>query len=154
MNKLPILVFCLLLLLASGTSCSEGLTENEKKIIEQYTLQEEHNPELYGKWKDNETFTNKGRLAYEIISFDEKGLNEQRMYVEDEPFNDWHLRYYYYTKEGKIFFYRPAEKGFMAMDGEIFIEYEYRLSEDGKSLTVTDNVRKEEKTYSKADSGI
>lgn len=117
-------------------SCSQKLSEKEIQTIEKYTKHEAHDSSLYGKWMNDNTFTHNGKVSKIAIFFDEKGINNERMYVEEKPFNEWHLMFYYYTKDRKIFYYRPAEKGFLAMDSEIFHEYEYKLSDDGKSLMI------------------
>jgi len=120
------------------TSCDNYITEDEKKTIERYTKQEQHDSLLVGKWKNNIAFIDRGKTMDIFISFDEKGGNYQKYMENDKTIYNWSLDYYYHTKQGKIFFYRPAEKGFMAMDGEIFVEHEYEISQDGKSLTIID----------------
>jgi len=61
-----------------------------------------------------------------------------KMYREGESFSDWHFEFYYYTEKGNIFTYRPAEKGILSMDGELFYQNEYRVSEDKKTLFLGD----------------
>lgn len=137
-NKLYLIIY-LLLLPVYFIACTGKLTEKEMQNIERYTKQEAHDSLLLGKWMNDETFKHAGKISKIAISFDTKGMNNERMYVEGQPFNDWHLMYYYYTKQGKIFFYRPAEKGFLAMDGELFFEFEYEVSDDGEKLKI-DNI--------------
>lgn len=140
MNKKSILKqYLIILLLCCIAACTGKLSEKEILNIEKYTKYEAHDSALQGKWMNEKTCQHAGKVSKIALSFDEKGINNERMYVEEEPFNDWHMMYYYYTRDGKIFFYRPAEKGFLAMDGEIFSEYDYKISDDGESLTIGDD---------------
>jgi hypothetical protein len=137
MHKNLLALFCLCLL-AILISCSERLTEKEKQTINRFTLKEEHDSIIIGKWMSPDTLIWKGKTRRTAISFEKLGINNERMFEEGKPFNEWHLNYYYYTKQGKIYFYRPSEKGFLAMDNETFIEYEYKVSADGQLLTIGD----------------
>lgn len=130
---------CFFLAVLLFNSCSGNLTEKEQKTIEKYTKQENHDDMLFGEWMNDKTFTHQKKAAQIAISFGEDGKINERMFVEGEPFNDWHLLYYYYTGDGKIYLYHPAEKGVMAMDDEIFLEYGYELSEDGNLLIMGDD---------------
>ena len=125
-------------------SCSGNkLTTKEAQIVETYIKAKNHDAAIIGEWIDNGTWEYKGTINKVNISFDEQGIKRDRMYRDGKAFNDWHFIYYYYTDQGKIFMYRPAEKGFPAMDGEIFEKKEYHFSEDGKTLFLGD------KSYSK-----
>lgn len=124
-------------------SCSDKPSKEEIIVIENYTTKENHDSLILGKWIPIESFEYKGTINKDYIDFNEKGVQRKRMFKDGEPFNDWHFEHYYYTKEGKIYLYKPSEKGFLAMDSEIFMESEYEISDDGKKLTIA------EKTYNR-----
>jgi len=136
MKNETVLLISFIFFLTSFFSCSQKPSDKEIQTIKKYTEHESHDSLLRGKWMNNATFRHQGKTSKIALSFDERGINNERMFVEDKPFNEWHFMYYYYTHHGKIFFYRPAEKGFMAMDGEIFSEYEYEISGNGKLLRI------------------
>ena len=119
------------------------MTTKEAQIVKNYTEAKDHDPAIIGEWIDNSTWEYKGTINKVNIYFDAQGIKRDRMYRDGKAFNDWHFDYYYYTDLGKIFTYRPAEMGFLAMDGEIYEQKEYHFSDDGKTLFLGD------KTYSK-----
>lgn len=133
----------LVLFSVSFLSCSSGMTKEEKMTVEKYTNQEEHDSLIYGRWMSHEIWMDRGKEMKTAISFDDKGIQKDRMYHEGEPRFKWIFRYYYYTKQGKVFLYSVAEKGFGAMTGESFLEIDYKVSADGKTLMFGD------KTYEK-----
>ena len=124
-------------------SCNNHLTKEEIIIIEKYTKQEEHNPLIFGKWIETKSWEDRGHVIKLAISFDKKGFIKERIYRDGKPFNDWCFVDYYYTKQGEILMYRPAEKGFLAMDDEIFEKRNYQVSEQGQTLIIKN------KTYEK-----
>jgi hypothetical protein len=117
-------------------SCSGRITKEEAITIEKYTKEKSHDLIIIGKWKGNENWEYHGTVNFNYISFDAQGIKSERMYRDGKPFNNWHFTHYYYTEHGKIFMYIPAEKGFLAMDGETFIENEYQVSDDGDTLII------------------
>jgi arginyl-tRNA synthetase len=139
-----ILVGIIVFSLNNLLSCSGNkLTTKEAQVVEEYTKAKDHDTAIIGEWIDNSTWEFKGTINKINISFDELGIKKERMYRDGKAFNDWHFIYYYYTDQGKILMYRPAEKGFLAMDGEIYEQCKYQVSEDGNTLTIGD------KTYTK-----
>ena len=127
-------------------SCSQKrLTEEEAIIVEKYTKDKKHDVDLVGEWINNDSWEHKGTTNRDDISFDVQGIKKERMYKDGEPFNDWHFVYYYYSENDTIFLYRPAEKGFMAMDGELFLTTQYKVSEDGETLYLGDKSYKKRK---------
>ncbi len=137
--RILILVGIVIISLNNLISCSGNkLTTKEAQIVETYTKAKNHDVTIIGEWTDNSTLSIKDN-----VSFDAQGIKRVRMYRNGKAFNDWHFDYYYYTDQGKIFMYRPAEKGFLAMDGELFPQSKYQVSEDGNTLTIGD------KTYTK-----
>lgn len=120
-------------------SCSVNwLTQEEKIIVEKYTKDKNHDVLIIGEWINNETWEQKGKTNRDDISFDEQGTRRGRMYRDGEPLHDWQHPYYYYTENDTIFMYRPEEKGIWSMDGEIFLQAEYQVSEDGETLYLGD----------------
>ena len=121
-------------------SCSDYLTKDEIIIIEKYTNQRTHDPSIFGKWIEDGSWEYKGTINKTYISFDKDGIKKERMYKDGKPFNDWHFVDYYYTDQGKIFMYRPAEKGFFAMNDETYTESNYELSKNGGSLIIGEKI--------------
>jgi hypothetical protein len=138
-GKLFAIHFCLFLLITGIVSCTgNSLTDDEKKQTEQYTKQEKHDSLLFGKWQSHETFalSQKGEIGRYLISFDSTGIIRNRHYAGTKPRHDWALEFYYYTKNDTIFRYRPAEKGFMAMNGEINLKHPYEINQEGNLLII------------------
>ena len=123
-------------------SCSKDLTKHEKIIVEKYTKQNNHDPKILGEWIEEGSWKYKGTINRTYIIFDNDGIKKERMYRDGKPFNDWHFVNYYYTDQGKIFMYRLAEKGFLAMDDETYTENKYELSNNGSSLIIGDKIYK------------
>jgi hypothetical protein len=145
--------FCLFLIVSGIVSCTDNyLTDSEKKQIERYTKQEKHDSLLFGKWQSHETLDlrQKGETGRYLISFDLEGNIHYRHYAGAKPRHDWALYHYYYTKNDTLFQYFPAEKGFMAMNGEINLKYPYEITQEGNLLIIKDSVYGD-KSYTKVE---
>jgi hypothetical protein len=145
--------FCLFLIAAGTVSCTGNyLTGSERKQIERYVKQEKHDGMLFGKWQSHETFDprRKGAIGRYLISFDSDGIIRCRHYVGAKPMHDWSPDYYYYTKGDTLFRYRPAEKGLLAMDGEIILKHPYEVTREGNLLIIKDSVHGD-KRYTKVE---
>jgi hypothetical protein len=120
-------------------SCSGRITKEEAITINKYTKLRSHDHIIIGTWKGDEIWGSNGTVNFKYIAFDAHGIKSERMYNRaGKPHSNWHNTDYYYTEHGKIFMYRPSEKGFLAMEGEKFLENEYHVSEDGNTLTIGD----------------
>lgn len=145
--KTKIILIGLITFLINFISCSEiPPTKEEMIVIKKYTTKENHDSLILGKWIPNESWEMKdGTKSKTYIAFEEKGIIKKRTYRDGKPHNDneWSInQYFYHTKNGKLYQYKPSEKGFLAMDDEIFIENEYSISDDGKILTLDKKIYK------------
>ena len=123
-------------------SCSTEMTKEEMQVVEMYTVKEKHDAEILGEWIENTSKNNEETIHTKHIYFDAKGVKKERLYKGTTPFNDWHQNGYYFTKNNKIYSFKPAEKGFLAMDGALYKESAYQFSENKQTLTLGEKIYK------------